>query len=73
MPTATPTQPAAGLWMATSCPNCGGPLTIINTGCTNGRETKTIVECPRPNHGQWLIYCRITPVADRIGPQGSDI
>ncbi len=69
MPTATPTQPAAGLWMATSCPNCGGPLTIINTGCTNGRETKAIARCPQHGHGEWLIYCRITPVVDRIGPQ----
>ncbi len=57
--------------MATSCPACGGPLTIVNTGCSTGRETKTIVQCARPNHGQWLIYCRITPVAEQAGYRGA--
>ena len=71
MPTATPTTQPAGLWMATSCPACGGPLTIVNTGCSTGRETKTVVECARPNHGQWLIYCRITPLADQAGYRGT--
>lgn len=57
--------------MATSCPACGGPLTIVNTGCSTGRETKTIVQCAQPNHGQWLIYCRITPLAEQAGYRGA--
>jgi hypothetical protein len=57
--------------MAATCPVCGGPLITINPGCTNGRETKTIVQCPRQGHGQWLIYSRITPFVDQAGHRGA--
>jgi len=60
---ATPNRPAAGLWMAATCPTCGGPIHIVNPGGTNGRETKAIVRCENKHHGEWVITCRLEQVA----------
>lgn len=67
---ATPNKPAAGLWMAATCPTCAGPIHIVNPGATSGRETKAIVACANRHHGEWVVVCRLEQFAP-TGPRAA--
>ena len=58
-----------GFTFTATCPTCGGPLSVANPGGTNGKETKAVVRCANPRHGDYLIYA----VIQNISSQGGNV
>lgn len=56
-----------GFTIDITCPTCGAPVALVNKGCATGTESKVLVRCERPRHGEWLVVCRMTHTTNDAG------